>query len=126
MQQHLNPADQSTIKRNRKMANTDSKSNTAPLKPLRHYIVGYVPNPYRHPQICVKGKWLEEAGFSTGMPVTIRVMKGCLVITTQPQEKDIQEFLQPARELSAQSQNELMQMINGLVLKDKLLHPEGV
>lgn len=34
------------------------------------------------PWIRMQGKWLEEAGFGVHTPVRIRVMLGCLVLTT--------------------------------------------
>ena len=33
--------------------------------------------------IYLTGKWLTEAGFSEGMPLKIRVMPDCIVITAQ-------------------------------------------
>ncbi|MBS9430022.1 MULTISPECIES: SymE family type I addiction module toxin [Photorhabdus] len=33
--------------------------------------------------ISLKGKWLQEAGFTFGMPLKIRVMPDCIVITAQ-------------------------------------------
>ncbi|WJY17217.1 SymE family type I addiction module toxin [Pectobacteriaceae bacterium CE90] len=37
----------------------------------------------RFQAINLKGKWLTEAGFTDGMPLKIRVMPGCMVITAQ-------------------------------------------
>lgn len=34
------------------------------------------------PWIRIQGKWLEQAGFTIHTRVRIRVMKGCLVLTT--------------------------------------------
>jgi hypothetical protein len=34
------------------------------------------------PWIRLRGIWLEQAGFTIGTPVRIRVMSGCLVLTT--------------------------------------------
>jgi hypothetical protein len=34
------------------------------------------------PWIQMKGHWLDLAGFSIDTPVTVRVMEGCLVLTT--------------------------------------------
>lgn len=39
------------------------------------------------PAIHLKGKWLNLAGFNTGTPLIIRVMRGCLVITTEPKHQ---------------------------------------
>ncbi|TPG63337.1 SymE family type I addiction module toxin [Ewingella americana] len=36
------------------------------------------PNP--SPQLTIKGKWLEQLGFTTGQPVSITAENGCLII----------------------------------------------
>ncbi|WP_261850281.1 type I toxin-antitoxin system SymE family toxin, partial [Pectobacterium araliae] len=35
------------------------------------------------PAINIAGQWLKEAGFSTGQPLKLRIMPGCIIITTQ-------------------------------------------
>ncbi|WP_200882949.1 SymE family type I addiction module toxin, partial [Cellvibrio mixtus] len=35
------------------------------------------------PWLQLKGHWLKHAGFDINSPVTIRVMHGCLVLTTE-------------------------------------------
>jgi toxic protein SymE len=37
----------------------------------------------RTPTIHLKDKWLDDASFSTGTALNVRVMPGCLVITTE-------------------------------------------
>jgi toxic protein SymE len=37
----------------------------------------------RHDYIPLQGDWLSQAGFTPGMPVKIRVMPDCIVITAQ-------------------------------------------
>lgn len=32
-------------------------------------------------EILLKGKWLAQAGFEAGQEITVRVMRGCLVVT---------------------------------------------
>ena len=39
----------------------------------------------RVPQIQLKGDWLQQAGFEIDTPLKVRVMEGCLVITTEGQ-----------------------------------------
>ena len=39
----------------------------------------------RIPWIQLKGDWLQQAGFEIDTPLKIRVMDGCLVITTEGQ-----------------------------------------
>jgi toxic protein SymE len=36
-----------------------------------------------HNAIFLRGEWITQAGFTDGMPVKIRVMPDCIVITTQ-------------------------------------------
>lgn len=35
------------------------------------------------PWINIQGQWLEQAGFSIHTPIKVRVMEGCLVLTTE-------------------------------------------
>ena len=35
------------------------------------------------PSIQMKGHWLQKAGFEVNTPIKIRVMNGCLVLTTE-------------------------------------------
>jgi hypothetical protein len=35
------------------------------------------------PWIQLKGYWLQQAGFAINTPVKVRVMDGCLVLTTE-------------------------------------------
>jgi toxic protein SymE len=36
------------------------------------------------PWIQMKGHWLRQAGFEIDTPIKVRVMDGCLVLTTEP------------------------------------------
>ncbi|MDE8757552.1 SymE family type I addiction module toxin [Pectobacterium polaris] len=36
-----------------------------------------------NPLLRLKGRWLEESGFITGMPVTVTVERGRIIIETQ-------------------------------------------
>jgi toxic protein SymE len=51
-------------------------------KTQRHCIVGYRPNcgDTSTPAVQLKGKWLREAGFETGVHVTVQISKGCIVL----------------------------------------------
>ncbi|WP_253073476.1 hypothetical protein [Sodalis ligni] len=53
------------------------------------------------------------------MSLVVRVMEGCLVITTQSGSR-LNEVLQQSDRLSAQSRLELEQVIQGLALREKL------
>ncbi|ATY91955.1 SymE family type I addiction module toxin [Pectobacterium atrosepticum] len=71
------------------MAKAHSKSGVTvnkAAKTERYYTVGYAshngkPNPPS--AINLKGRWLEESGFITGMPVTVTVERGRIIIETQ-------------------------------------------
>ncbi|MFE8118540.1 SymE family type I addiction module toxin [Brenneria goodwinii] len=71
------------------MAETHSKSDSAvnkAAKTERYYTVGYAPHNGRSnppSAINLKGRWLEECGFMTGMPITVTVERGRLVIETE-------------------------------------------
>lgn len=69
------------------MAKSYSKLKTATTKvnepQARYYTVGYTPNrgkPNPRPQLIIKGRWLEQLGFTTGQPVTVTTEQGKLVI----------------------------------------------
>jgi toxic protein SymE len=78
------------------MADTHSKTEPTISKAQRRYIVGYVPNrgDTSTPDIHLKGKWLREAGFETGTPVTVNIAGDCIVlIPDSPQEQALREQL---------------------------------
>lgn len=52
-------------------------------KQVRFLTVALYPGPFRRlPWVRLRGLWLEQAGFSPQMRVRVRIMPGCLVITT--------------------------------------------
>jgi toxic protein SymE len=56
--------------------------------------VGYRPNVFDKstPNIILSGKWLRTAGFETGHQVTVKVMKGCIVLVAyNEQEQRLQD-----------------------------------
>lgn len=65
------------------MADGDFKSEVAatkaPQSPTRCEFYDRARNNY----IPLQGEWISQAGFTPGMPVKIRVMPDCIVITTQ-------------------------------------------
>ncbi|MCG8711052.1 type I toxin-antitoxin system SymE family toxin [Brenneria sp. 4F2] len=71
------------------MAETHSKSDGAVNKAdktERYYTVEYAPQngrPNPPSAINLKGRWFEESGFITGMPITATVERGILVIKTE-------------------------------------------
>ncbi|MBN3265832.1 SymE family type I addiction module toxin [Pectobacterium brasiliense] len=60
--------------------------------------VGYRPIKGNHdtPAINMAGHWLKDAGFTTGQPLKLRIMPGCIVITVQ----DIRALWQDLHALS--------------------------
>ncbi|KFX23259.1 hypothetical protein KP24_14865 [Pectobacterium atrosepticum] len=71
------------------MAKAHSKSGVTvnkATKTARYYTVGYAPHngkPNPPSAINLKGRWLEESGFMTGMPITVTVERGRIVIETE-------------------------------------------
>nr|WP_128176622.1 SymE family type I addiction module toxin [[Pantoea] beijingensis] len=67
--------------------------------------------------ITLKGDWLADAGFETGTPLKVRVMPGCLVLTTQelppplPPEPEIMQTLRKVCKLSARKQRQVTDLI---------------
>ncbi|PUA28741.1 MAG: hypothetical protein B0W54_09985 [Cellvibrio sp. 79] len=74
------------------MARRDS-TNTTPPCHIRKIKTGCITYDYRRkthyppqatvPWLQLKGHWLQQAGFNIDAPFTIRVMRGCLVLTTE-------------------------------------------
>jgi toxic protein SymE len=64
------------------MADSHSTPDTDQSGTERSLIVGYRPNVFDKstPNIILSGKWLRAAGFDTGHQVTVKVMKGCIVL----------------------------------------------
>ena len=66
---------------------TECDSTSEPAVPqARRYTVGYRPNggsPNPSPQLTIRGKWLDEFGFTTSQPVSITAEKGCLVLRAE-------------------------------------------
>ncbi len=67
-------------------------------KAQRRYIVGNVPNrgDTGTPNIHLKGKWLKEAGFETGVYLTVKITDGCIVIIKDSDEVDALKHEQDA------------------------------
>ncbi|BES83358.1 hypothetical protein PEC302107_40850 [Pectobacterium araliae] len=83
------------------MADAHSTPDTTVFKISQHERftrVDYRPIKGNHdtPAINLSGHWLKEAGFSTGQPLKLRIMPGCIVITTQ----DIRALWQDLQALS--------------------------
>ncbi len=76
------------------MADSHSTPDTDQSGTERSLIVGYRPNVFDKstPNIILSGKWLRAAGFDTGQQVTVKVMKGCIVLVAySEQEQRLQD-----------------------------------
>ncbi|WP_083399658.1 SymE family type I addiction module toxin [Pragia fontium] len=85
---------------------------TACPEPRVGYLTGQRDN--TTPAIHLKGKWLSEAGFDTGASLVIRIMEGCLVITTE-QENIIRQ--QQLLDLLRQAEQRITKITTGLILE---------
>ncbi|HFI5336320.1 SymE family type I addiction module toxin [Serratia liquefaciens] len=71
---------------------------------------------FHHPE----GGWLDDAGFETGTALKVRVMPGCLVLTTQelppapPPEPEIMQTLRRVCKLSARKQKQVTELIEAI------------
>ncbi|CNL05932.1 SymE family type I addiction module toxin [Yersinia aldovae] len=88
--------------------------------------MGYIRDWQTHepaPTITLKGYWLEDAGFTTGTPLKIRVMPGCLVLTAQeslpvpPPEPEIMQTLKKVTKLSGRKQRQILEFIEVITAK---------
>ncbi|MCQ8906094.1 endoribonuclease SymE [Escherichia albertii] len=81
------------------------------------------PDYSRIPAITLKGQWLEAAGFATGTVVDVKVMEGCIVLTTQPPATEESELMQSLRQvckLSARKQKQVQEFIGVITGKQKV------
>ncbi|NMP26574.1 endoribonuclease SymE [Rahnella sp. SAP-1] len=117
------------------MAEQDSKSEVVttevPELKTRRYTVGYIRDWQTHepsPAITLKGNWLEDAGFETGTALKVRVVPGCLVLTTQepqPEEPEIMHALKKACKLSGRRQQQIVEFITLIATPKKRPLPPG-
>ncbi|WP_330985924.1 MULTISPECIES: SymE family type I addiction module toxin [Enterobacterales] len=113
----------------------DTDKNNGISKPLRRMSVSYVSIRHydrktnrtkcytRNASLRLNGIWMEEAGFTSGTPLDVRVMPGCLVITTRPTETPLMTVLNKTTQLPQKEQQEVMMFLQGVVAKVAL---EGV
>ncbi|MGE9550356.1 endoribonuclease SymE [Erwinia amylovora] len=69
------------------------------------------------PSLNLKGKWMTMAGFGIGIQVDVRVMDGCLVITSRepepekPEESELMKSLRQVCKFSARKQRQIQEFI---------------
>ncbi|WP_348996383.1 SymE family type I addiction module toxin [Lelliottia wanjuensis] len=69
----------------------------------------------------LKGNWMEEAGFATGTSLDVRVMPGCLVITTLLKESALMNVLtKTANGLPEKEQQQVLSFLQDMVAKVEL------
>ncbi len=63
----------------------------------------------------LNGRWMEEAGFTTGTKLDVRVMPGCLVITARPTVTSLMQVLNKTKELPEHEQLQVMDFLEGVI-----------
>ena len=71
----------------------------------------------RSASLRLNGHWMEEAGFTTGTPLDVRVMPGCLVITTRPEETSFMKDLNKISSLPEKEQEQVRRFLKGVAAK---------
>lgn len=107
----------------------------AEAKVLRNMTVSYVRTRHIDPAtlrtthytsragLRLNGRWMEEAGFTTGTKIDVRVMPGCLVITALPTVTPLMKVLNKTKELPEAEQLMVMDYLEGVIARVGL---EGV
>lgn len=72
----------------------------------------------RIPAFIMKGLWLNKAGFSTGTKVDVKVMKGCMILTSRESEPEMETLMREVSQLSDQKQKQVMDFVG--VISGKL------
>ncbi|HDS9360939.1 TPA: SymE family type I addiction module toxin [Enterobacter chengduensis] len=95
------------------MADSHSTLDTDQSGTERSLIVGYRPNVFDKstPKIILSGKWLRAAGFDTGHQVTVKVMKGCIVMVAHSEnEQRLLDENKRVKERLAQIDQQLLKL----------------
>ena len=98
-------------------------------KELRHMTVSYVRTRHIDPatlrtthytcraSLRLNGRWIEEAGFTTGTKIDVRVMPGCLVITTRPVETPLMKEFNDISQLPEEERQQAIIFLQGVAAK---------
>lgn len=115
----------------RKNNNYDLPGKAEP-KVLRNMTVSYVRTRHIDPatlrtthytcraSLRLNGRWMEEAGFTTGTKLDVRVMPGCLVITALPNVTPLMKVLNKTKELPEAEQQQVMAFLQGVIARVEL------
>ena len=68
----------------------------------------------------LNGRWMEEAGFTTGTKIDVRVMPGCLVITARPTVTPLMQAFNKTKELPESEQQHAMAFLQGMLTRVEL------
>ncbi|WP_312626793.1 SymE family type I addiction module toxin [Scandinavium sp.] len=71
----------------------------------------------RSASLRLNGTWMEEAGFTTGTKLDVRVMPGCLVITTRPVDTPLMKELNNISQLPQEEQQQAMAFLQGVAAR---------
>ncbi|MEW5561629.1 SymE family type I addiction module toxin [Enterobacter asburiae] len=71
----------------------------------------------RSASLRLNGTWMEEAGFTTGTKLDVRVMPGCLVITALPTATPLMKVLNSTTHLPEKEQQQVMLFLQGVAAK---------
>lgn len=103
--------------------------NKAEPKVLRNMTVSYVSVRHydrktnrtkrytRSASLRLNGSWMEEAGFTTGTKIDVRVMPGCLVITARPTETLLMKELNSISQLPEEEQQKAISFLQGVAAR---------
>jgi len=109
--------------------NDRSLPEKAEPKALRNMTVSYVRTRHIDPatlrttdytcraSLRLNGRWMEEAGFTTGTKLDVRVMPGCLVITARPTDTPLTQVLNKTKELPEYEQRQVMAFLQGVMAR---------
>ncbi|WP_312630131.1 SymE family type I addiction module toxin [Scandinavium sp.] len=112
--------------------NDHSLPKKAEPKVLRNMTVSYVRTRHIDPttlrtthytcraSLRLNGRWMEEAGFTTGTKLDVRVMPGCLVITARPETTQLMKVLNTTKGLPEPEQQQVMAYLQGVMARVEL------
>lgn len=89
----------------------------------RTFTVSYASRFHDHarmPAFIMKGYWLDEAGFSTGTKVDVKIMKGCMILTArepEPEETEMEKLVREVSKLSARKQKQVAEFVGVISAK---------
>lgn len=74
----------------------------------------------RSASLRLNGTWMEEAGFTTGTKLDVRVMPGCLVITAHPMVTPLMQVFNKTKELPESEQQKVMAFLQSVIARVEL------